>query len=428
MAAAAVAKSSKPSSDNKENVSPNASNASKPDPAARRPSTDSSTDNIDNPYFRELQRNLRNAVKKLNSTAKVDAILAENPGKSLDELVADKKINTDQKTQALKKPTLQANVAQIEEQIAHFKEFAAHYEDRLASQKSAMEKAHQEELDAFREKTVAEATKTSQKEFSDRLLALSRFLCTAAVMRQSGDEASGESRAFEGVLFQVYGGSQEAVASMSKLIDGSDEKVPSVEGGPLEFTYGKVKQAAEEYTKTDEAPAQAAPASDPTLANAAYTELQDTQLGADSAAANEPTPVVSQPEQKPPPAQTMVFNAANPVAESTWDSNVPGSLSSSGHDSWVEVPRNPAETDTGLQATTTTVDTGLKDNPTAVQTSGAPAESAPVPMYEAAAEVVGVDAVNSEAADVATLEDAGEDAGAAEADPTADRQQQEPSN
>jgi hypothetical protein len=179
---------------------------------------------------------LTRASPAQNSTAKVDAILAENPGKSLDELIADKKINTDQKAQALKKPTLQANVAQIEEQIAHFKEFAQHYEDRLANQKSAMEKAHKEELNAFREKAVAEATKTRQKEFGDRLLALSRFLCTAAVMRQSGNETSGESRAFEGVLFQVYGGSQEAVASMSKLIDGADEKVPSVEGGPLEFT------------------------------------------------------------------------------------------------------------------------------------------------------------------------------------------------
>jgi hypothetical protein len=49
-------------------------------------------------------------------------------------------------------------------------------------------------------------------------------------------------------------------------------------------------------------------------------------------------------------------------------------------------------------------------------------------VYEAAAEVVGVDAVNSEAADVVTLEDAGEGAGVAEADPTADRQQQEHSN
>lgn len=50
------------------------------------------------------------------------------------------------------------------------------------------------------------------------------------------------------------------------------------------------------------------------------------------------------------------------------------------------------------------------------------------PVYEAAAEVVGVDAVNSEAADVVTLEDAGEGAGVAEADPTADRQQWELSN
>lgn len=150
--------------------------------------------------------------------------------------MADKTINPDQKAQVLKKPTLQANVAQIEEQIAHFKQFASHYEDRLASQKAALEKAHREELDAFREKAAAEATKTSQKEFGDRLLTLSKFLCTAAVMRRSGDETSSESRAFEGVLFQVYGGSKEAVDSMRKLIDGVDEKVPSVEGGSLDST------------------------------------------------------------------------------------------------------------------------------------------------------------------------------------------------
>lgn len=201
-------------------------------------------------------RALRNALKKLvslspryllcsfkltefllqNSTAKVDATLAENPGKSLDELVAEKKINTDQKAQALKKPALQANVAQVEEQISQYKQFAAHYEERLASQKAALEKEHKEKLESFRENAVNEATDACKKEFGNRLLTLSKFLCAAAAMRMSGDETSGESRAFEGVLYQVYGGSAEAVTSMLKLIDGVDEKVPGVEGDTLDFT------------------------------------------------------------------------------------------------------------------------------------------------------------------------------------------------
>lgn len=131
---------------------------------------------------------------------------------------------------------MQANIVQIEEQIAHYKQFAAHYEARLASQKAELDNAHQKELDAFRERAVTEAVKASEKGFGERLLALSKFLCTAAVMRRSGDETSNEARAFEGVLYQVYGGSQEAVASMLKLMDGTEERVPSVEGGDLDIT------------------------------------------------------------------------------------------------------------------------------------------------------------------------------------------------
>lgn len=47
----------------------------------------------------------------------MDAIIAENPDKSLDDLIEEKKINNDQKAQVLKKPSLQATVAQTEEQI-----------------------------------------------------------------------------------------------------------------------------------------------------------------------------------------------------------------------------------------------------------------------------------------------------------------------
>lgn len=171
-----------------------------------------------------------------NATSKVDAIVAENPGKSLDDLVADKKINPDQKAQILKKPALQANIAQLEEQIGHYKRFAAYYEERLSSQKADLEKAHNDELEAIREKVVAETTEANKTGFREQLLALSKFLAAAAAMRRSGDETSSESRAFEGVLYQVYGGSYEAVTSMLKLIDGVDEKVVSVDGETLDAT------------------------------------------------------------------------------------------------------------------------------------------------------------------------------------------------
>lgn len=171
-----------------------------------------------------------------NATSKVDSIIAENPGKSLDELVADKKINNDQKTQALKKPALQANVAQIEEQIAHYKEFAAYYEERLASQKDDLEKGHKEELDSVREKAIAETSETNQKDLRRRLLTLSKFLLAAAEVRRSGDETSNDAQAFEAVLYQVYTGSEDAVTNMLKLIDGVDEKITNLEGTALDVT------------------------------------------------------------------------------------------------------------------------------------------------------------------------------------------------
>jgi hypothetical protein len=151
-------------------------------------------------------------------------------------LITEKKINADQKAQALKKPALQASIVQIEEQITHFKEFAVQYEQRLTAQKAELEKAHKEGLEAIQQKAATEANKASQADLGQRLLSLSKFLYAAATMRRSGDESSSLTRAFEGVLYQVYGGSHEAVSSMLKLIDGVDEKVVSVEGETLEIT------------------------------------------------------------------------------------------------------------------------------------------------------------------------------------------------
>lgn len=68
------------------------------------------------------------------------------------------------------------------------------------------------------------------------MLVLSKFLRAAAAKRQSGDDTSSENRAFEGALLLVYGGDAGAVVAMEKLIDGSENKVPSVDQEPLDFT------------------------------------------------------------------------------------------------------------------------------------------------------------------------------------------------
>ena len=152
----------------------------------------------------------------------------------------EKKINADQKAQALKKPSLQATVAQVEEQISHYKHFAAQYEERLVSQKAALEKEHQAELEAeleaVRANAVADATESTTRLLREQLLSVSKFLCAAANLRRAGDAATPESMAFEAVLYQVYGGSQDAVDSMLKLINGAEEKVLGIEGETLDLT------------------------------------------------------------------------------------------------------------------------------------------------------------------------------------------------
>ncbi|PYH33234.1 uncharacterized protein BO87DRAFT_407457 [Aspergillus neoniger CBS 115656] len=369
MAAAAVNTNPPPQSETSEKHKPN--HASSPSIAFKAEVNGS--DNHEHQHSKELQKSLRNAMKKLNATAKVDAIIAENPGKSLDELVAEKKINVDQKAQALKKPSLQAAVAQIEEQIAQFKSFAAYYEERLVSQKAELEQAHKEQLEAVQKQATEAASGVRETELRQKLLNLSKFLCAAARVRNTGDETSNESRAFEGVLYQIYGGTQDAVSSMLKIIDGVDEKVVGVDSTLLDVTYGRVKQAAAELAgPTDEtttATTEAAPQSDPTIANAGYTELQDSSYNTDAAAtvANESaTAAEPEAEQVQPPAQTLVGEGGNAVAEANWDANAYG-VSSANTEGWVEVPRDPAETDTGLEATPAAAQAEVKTSPAAEQ-------------------------------------------------------------
>ena len=171
-----------------------------------------------------------------NATQKVDSIIAENPDSSLDELLASRKINPDQKAQAQKKPSLQASLAQLEEQIAQYKQFDDDYQKRMLSERGTLETAHKEELERVKETVTAEAATKAKDDVREKLLILSKFLRAAAAKRQGGDETSTENRAFEGVLLLIYGGEADAVEAMERLVSGADEKVQTVDGILSDFT------------------------------------------------------------------------------------------------------------------------------------------------------------------------------------------------
>ena len=171
-----------------------------------------------------------------NATQKVDSILAANPGVSLDDLVASRKINNDQKAQAEKKPGLQAQLAQYEEQYGHYKKYGEELEAKFAKEKELLSKSHASELEKLRDTIKAEVSLEQEKLFKDKLLTLSRFLRAAAARRQLEDDDSDLTKAFEGALLQVYGGDPAAVLAAEKLIEGAEDGVPSTEGVVLSVT------------------------------------------------------------------------------------------------------------------------------------------------------------------------------------------------
>lgn len=191
----------------------------------------------DHPYVRELQKQIRNINKKLAGSQKVDAILAQNSGVSLDELVASRKINADQKAAALKKPQLQAQLAQLEESVTQYRKFDSDYQGKLNKQRDDLTAAHQRELEALRTSSQQEATQTGATELRKQLLIFSQFLRAAAAKRTIEEDVdTEESRAFEGALLLVYGGDEKAVDTAVSLIQGSEDKVPSIEGVPTPVT------------------------------------------------------------------------------------------------------------------------------------------------------------------------------------------------
>jgi len=155
--------------------------------------------------------------------------------------VASRKINADQKAQILKKPSLQASLAQLEEQIAQYKKFDQEYKARAQAEKAAVEKELTEKSTKELEETVAtvkaEAAAAAAKEQHESLLVVSQFLRLAAARRaEDVDQALDENQALEGVLVEVYTGDETAVTAMAKLINGSDEQTTSINGEKLSTT------------------------------------------------------------------------------------------------------------------------------------------------------------------------------------------------
>jgi len=291
----------------------------------------------------------------LSASAKADTVIADNPGVSLDDLVAAKKLNADQKAQILKKPGLQGQLALLEDQLNQFRAFAQDLEDRHNKEKASLVEAHEAEIATIKEEAAKHAEKAQSKSLEEGLRVISHFLHAAASKRQSEDADSEEGRAFEGALLLVYQGNDASLGTLKSLIYGADEKVPDVRGELLDFTFAQVKQSAlqeaqdlappTEEEEVEETEPEAAIQTDPTAANARLTELEDTTIIQTNTP--EPTDGFTAPEQTSTAAE-----AANVVAEASWDPQASIITDNSATaEEWVQVQRDPAETDTGVAAT-----------------------------------------------------------------------------
>ncbi|KAF1990585.1 hypothetical protein K402DRAFT_389512 [Aulographum hederae CBS 113979] len=290
----------------------------------------------ENAFIMELRKKIRNTTKKLNSMQKTDAIIAENPTASLDNLVTDRKINSEQKAQMLKKPVVQAQLTHFEEQLSLYKKLDQEFQQKLAAEKEQLQAAHEEELEKLRDSMKAETTHDSQRTFKHRLLTFSRFLRAAAARRANIEDDSDVTKAFEGALLLVYGGDPAAVAAAEKLIDASEEKVPGTDGLSTEVSFAEIHNlaleeapfAAEEAWVDDVALADAAPpesdpseatqpAADPTIVNAGMTEIEDENVVTGSGA--------EMNGHTSPAAGNIDTGAANEAAETQWDAKAASS-------------------------------------------------------------------------------------------------------
>lgn len=133
----------------------------------------------------------------------------------------------------MKKPGLQAALAQYEEQLVQYQKIHEQYHTRAAADKAEWAKA----LEKTKEEALSEVKADFESSLDTKLLVLSQFLRLAAYRREESQEPeSDESQAIEGVLLAIYSGDDNAVSAMQKLIEGSDDQIVSVPGDQLQTT------------------------------------------------------------------------------------------------------------------------------------------------------------------------------------------------
>ena len=275
---------------------------------------------------------------------------------------------------------MQQQLAHLEEQAVQCGKICKDYEDRLIQEKAALAEAHRDELSKAIKEAASNARSEALKRSDEDLLVLSQFLHAATIKRQTTEASSHERQAFEAILLHIYQGNSAALNTLKNLLLGTEDKVVSIEGEILDFTYAQVKQSsiddaptAEESVAetTEEAhvkstlgqterdgatlvtseedldSAKTLTETDPTIAHAGLTELEDTH------AFQEPTNGTTEFQSVTIPEQASTTAAsANAMAEDAWDPETSTNMKESAAvEGWVEVPRDPAETDTGLAAT-----------------------------------------------------------------------------
>lgn len=290
--------------------------------------------------------------------------------------------------------------------MAQHKKIEQENRARLAEQEKALTEKFEKEKAEIVAKFESKFEEVAESALKTNFLILSQFLRLAAARRmEEPNTQSDEGLALEGVLLHVYSGDEDAVSTMLKLVKGVSETTRSVSDQVLMTTCkdilcpifhracciglgwlawfnvpkhqadhecdeccfcgfrisltlpdSEVKQLAIAHASASlEGAAQAEPEvevetketpveTDPTVANASLTEIQE---GSDVALANghgeehAATATI--------PATDVADNAANAAGESQWDAGNDMTMSQE----WVDVkaPREPSETETGIEGT-----------------------------------------------------------------------------
>ncbi|KAK5070836.1 hypothetical protein LTR64_003810 [Lithohypha guttulata] len=343
-------------------------------------------------------RQIRNSNKKLASITRTEAIINDAPGVSLDDLIKQKKINNDQKAQILKKPQIEAQLAQLEEQQKNFSEFAQDLEARHDKEKASLAEAHNAEIEKVKQEAVQGSSSASTMKVQEALRITCQFLHAVASHRQNEDLEENEKEAYEAVLHHLYQGNHASVETVTHLVEGREEKISDPNTSKtIDYTFAQLKASAvstpcelaanadgdavddsEAAPVTEDTDEHEETETDQTVANAGLTELEDNAAVPIAEEATSEELLMAAPEQS-----STTADAANAVAEASWnpEASMTTENTQTGED-WVQVPRDPAETETSATPAMNQSTTNWADEAGAAAEATATEEKGVVPISE----------------------------------------------